>query len=162
MDQLVVSSSYSNPVTHPWGSTPQTDSLLAGDGFTLIHFGGDLRREDRVGAIANYQLVRKHLRVCWKNESAAANCSRCEKCVIAMMHLAEHGVLDELDRFDSASVLPERIDQLPLVHREFNVMSRIAERKLLDARAQRSLERLLERSRRAAPLFALKALVASF
>jgi hypothetical protein len=161
IDQLVVSSSYSNPVTHPWGSTPQTDSLLAGDGFTVTHFGGDLRREDRVGAIAHHPLVREHLRVCWKNKSPAGNCSRCEKCVIAMMHLAEHGVLDEFERFDSTSALAERIDQLPLVHREFNVMSRIAARGLLDAKAARSLESLLKRSRRATPLFALKERLAS-
>jgi hypothetical protein len=161
IDQLVVSSSYSNPVTHSWGSTPQTDSLLGGEGFTVTHFGGDLRREDRVGAIADNPLVRKHLRVCWTNKSPRGNCSRCEKCVIAMMHLAEHGVLDDVDRFDSASVLAERIDQLPLVHREFNVMSRIATRGQLDVRAARSLEKLLKRSRRAAPLFALKERLAS-
>jgi hypothetical protein len=161
IDKLVVSSSYSNPVTHAWGSTPQTDSLFAGDGFTVTHFGGDLLREDRVRAIADHTLVRQHLRVCWQNTSAAGNCSRCEKCVIAMMHLAEHGVLDEFSRFDSASVLAERIDQLPLVYREFNVMSRIAARGLLDAKTARSLEKLLRRSRRAAPLFALKARLAS-
>jgi len=157
IDQLVVSSSYSNPVTHPWGSTPQTDSLLSGDRLTVTHFGGDCRREDRVGAIARNLLVRKHLRVCWENRSPAHNCSRCEKCVIAMMHLAEHGVLGEVDRFDATSVLAERIDKLPLVNRELNVMSRIAARGLLDVRAARSLENLLKRSRRAAPFFALKA-----
>jgi hypothetical protein len=155
--ELVISSSYSNPVKHAWGSTPQTDSLLAGDGFRISHFGGDLQREDRVGAIANHALVRKHLRVCWKNKPPGENCSRCEKCVIAMMHLAEHGVLDEFDRFDSTSVLAERIDKLGLVHRELNVMSRIAARKLLDKKAAGSLEKLLRRSRRASPLFALKA-----
>ena len=68
---------------------------------------------------------------------------------------------DAVDRFDSTSVLAERIDQLPLVHREFNVMSRIATRGLLDVRAARSLEKLLKRSRRAAPLFALKERLAS-
>jgi hypothetical protein len=162
IDKLVVSSSYSNPVTHAWGSTPQTDSLFAGDGFTITHFGGDVLREDRVRAIADHALVRKHLRVCWQNTSATGNCSRCEKCVIAMLHLAEHGVLDDFGRFDSTSVLAERIEQLPLVHREFNVMSRIAARGRLDARTARSLERLLRRSRRAAPLFAIKARLASY
>ncbi len=161
IDQLVVSSSYSDPVMHAWGSTPQTDSLLAGDGFSIVHFGGELQREDRVGAIANHPLVKKHLRVCWKNKPPGRNCSRCEKCVIAMMHLAEHGALDNSDRFDRTSVLAERIDQLPLVHREFNVMSRIAARGRLDANAAISLANLLRRSRRAAPLFALKERLAS-
>jgi hypothetical protein len=162
IDELIISSSYSNPVKHAWGSTPQTDSLLAGDGFSISHFGGDLEREDRVGAIANHALVRKHLRVCWKNKPPGRNCSRCEKCLIAMMHLAERGVLDEFDRFDSTSVLAERIDELALVHRELNVMSRIAARKLLDKKAAGSLEKLLKRSRRATPLFALRARLALY
>ncbi len=156
IDRLVVSSSYSNPVKAAWGSTPHTDSLLAGDGFTVTHFGGDWQREDRVGAIAGNPLVRKHLRVCWENKAPVGNCSRCEKCVITMMHLAEHGALDEFDRFDSTVVLAERIEKLPLVQRELKVMSRIAARGLLEERAAKALDTLLRRSRRATPLFSVK------
>lgn len=156
ISRLVVSSSYSNPVKSSWGSTPQTDSLFSSDGFTVTHFGGDWQREDRVGAIAGNPLVRKHLRVCWENKAPVGNCSRCEKCVITMMHLAEHGALDEFDRFDSMSVLADRIEKLPLVHRELKVMSRIAARGLLEKRAAKALDTLLRRSRRATPLFSMR------
>ncbi len=148
--RLVVAASWFYAEERPFGSHTRTDPLYASSGFSVDHFGGSARREDKIACVAFNDLARRHLRVCWQNLPGAANCSRCEKCVIAMLHLAENGVLSEFDVFDGHD-LPERIDGVPYFSYYFNLTGRILERRKLDQPTLRSLEKAIFRSRRIAP-----------
>ena len=58
-------------------------------------FGWGTRRIDKVAAIVSSPIAMAHLRVCWRNEDAAFNCGRCEKCVRTKTDLAVNGALDQ-------------------------------------------------------------------
>lgn len=157
--RLVVSASYNVLVVRPWGSSPMTDPLLAANGFAIDYFGGHTRREDKAKLLASDPLVRRHLRVCWENGKASGNCSRCEKCLVTMLHLVECGMLREFEVFDGADELCERIDAVPILRHHMNVVKRIIERGKVEPDVTRSLSTLLRRSRRVAPVRQLKSRV---
>ena len=87
----------------PWGSHPITDPLLSSSSMQVIHDGAGFDRVERTKFIAKNELVRKKLRVCWRQKSAV-NCCNCEKCYRTMITLY---LLDELDNFN---VFPHRLD----------------------------------------------------
>lgn len=153
--RLVVAASWFYADERPFGSHTRTDPLYAANGFSADHFGNSATREDKIACLAFNDLARRHLRVCWKNLRDTANCSRCEKCVIAMLHLAENGVLSEFGGFDSHD-LPERIDGVPYFNYYLLLAGRILERRGLDEPTLRSLEKAIARSRRIAPALKLR------
>ncbi len=153
--EQVISSSWFAPIEQPWGSHSVTDPLFAANGFTVDHFGGPTRRESKVAAVAFDPLVRNHLRVCWKNSSAVGNCSRCEKCVVTMLHLMENAVLGEFQVFDSSD-MQSRIDALPFIQHNLNLAARIVERHIVDANIARALRRAIKRSQLAEPLLRMR------
>jgi hypothetical protein len=153
--KLSVSASWFLPDQQPWGSHTLTDPLFSANGLVIDHVGWDVKREDKVDAIAKNDVVQKHLRVCYKNVDTAVNCSRCEKCVVAMLHLMENGVLDQCGTFDGSD-LAARVRALPFVHYYYNISTRILARGRLDPSVQRELSKVLARSRRALPFLKIR------
>ncbi len=147
--KFTISSSYAARNTRPWGSTGDTDPLFSSDRVAIGHYGLDHAREEKIRLIANDPLVRRHLRVCWENRGATGNCSRCGKCLAAMLVLAEVGALDGFQVFEKARVLPERLDALPYLVNNINITQRIVDRRTLEPRLDAAARRLIARSRRA-------------
>ena len=153
--RVIVSASWYTPDEQPWGSHSRTDALFSANGLTVHHFGNDTRREEKVAAVALDPTASKHLRVCYKNLLPDGNCSRCEKCIVTMLHLMEHGVLREFDSFDSHD-FAARVGALPFIHYWYNVSQRILKRGRLEPDVARSLAKVLARSRRAHTLLEIR------
>jgi hypothetical protein len=51
-----------------------------------------VNRSTKVGLLAQNDVVRNHLRVCWRNPQNGVNCGVCEKCVRTRLALLAHGV----------------------------------------------------------------------
>jgi hypothetical protein len=153
--RLIISASWFLPDEQPWGSHTRTDPLFSANGMIVEHFGADVRREEKVAAVASDRNALRHVRVCYMNVDDSRNCSRCEKCVITMLHLMENGVLDECDAFDSHD-LAGRVDALPFVHYYFKISKRILERGKLEPGVEQALAKLLTRSRRAHALLRMR------
>lgn len=153
--RLSVSASWFLPDQQPWGSHTLTDPLFSASGLIVDHVGWDVKREDKVNAIANDKGVQKHLRVCYKNVDTSVNCSRCEKCVVAMLHLAENGVLGECRTFDGDD-LSARVAALPFVNYYYNISTRILARRKVAPDVQHELSKVLARSRRVRPLLKIR------
>lgn len=147
---FVISSTYASYNERPWGSSGVTDPLFSSDRVSITQFGGDRTRDGKMSAIAEHPLVQKHLRVCWENRAKAGNCSRCGKCLAAMLILAEVQLLDKFTVFDGMNVLAARVDELPHLKNNINIVQRIVNRGQLPRDIDAALRRLIVRSRRAA------------
>ena len=156
--RLIISASWFRPDEQPWGSHTRTDPLFSTNGLLVDHYGIDVPREEKVEAVARNRIALKHVRVCYKNVDGAVNCSRCEKCVVTMLHLMEHGVLHESETFDGRD-LSSRVGALPFLNIYYNIANRILERGKLDPGVDRALAKVVARSRRAHALLKLKARV---
>lgn len=80
-------------ILQPLGSNPTTDWLMGSDHFSIFHHGAAVSRLDKVRAIAEWNAVDAHLRVCWEGESATdLNCGSCLSCVLTaiMFHCLGH------------------------------------------------------------------------
>jgi hypothetical protein len=82
------------------GSHPLIDHLWGGDAIRIAYDGARFGRAEKVERIADSEVARRTLRVCWENRGEAYNCCRCEKCLRTMVALAALGVLDEFATFD--------------------------------------------------------------
>ena len=80
-------------IMQPLGSNPTTDWLMGSDRFSILHHGAGTSRLDKVRAIANWDAVHSHLRVCWEGNSLKEpNCGDCLACVLTaiMFHCLGH------------------------------------------------------------------------
>lgn len=146
--RVIISASWFTSDEQPWGSHSRTDRFFSGSGLTVEHFGNDIRREEKAAIVALDKTAIKHLRVCYKNVMTYANCSRCEKCVVTMLHLMENGVLDDFELFDGTG-LAAKVEALPFIHHWYNVSRRILQRGKIEPDVARALVTVLNRSRRA-------------
>jgi hypothetical protein len=146
--RLMISASWFIPDEQPWGSHSQTDRFFSTEELFVDHVGADVRREEKVALVAADEIALRHVRVCYKNVGDSRNCSRCEKCVVTMMHLMENGVLGKCDAFDGSD-LAGRVSALPFIHYYYNISSRILARGKLEPSVERALAKVLGRSRRA-------------
>ena len=153
--RLIISASWFIPDEQPWGSHTRTDPLFSASGIRVDHYGADVPREEKVAAVAADKIALRHVRVCYENVGASLNCSRCEKCVITMLHLMENDVLDKCDGFDGRQ-LAARVSALPFIHYYYNVASRILGRGKLEPGVEQALARVLARSRRAHALLEVR------
>lgn len=144
---LVVSASYPYCYDHPWGSHWDTDPLWSSSALEIVHFGADQWRADKLRAIAEDDLVRRHLRVCWKNLSEHGNCGRCEKCIRTMLILAGAGQLADFPVFDGGVGLAERMRELPPLRRQLVKVYGDFPRDGMDPAVAAALEALIARSR---------------
>jgi hypothetical protein len=147
-----ISSTYSTRSERPWGSSGATDPFFSSDRVSITQFGGDRSRDEKIKSIADNSLVQKHLRVCWENRAKAGNCSRCGKCLAAMLVLAEVQFLDKFAVFDGVKVLPARLDELPFLRTNINVAQRAVDRGQLPPNIEAATRRLIVRSHRAAKI----------
>ena len=100
VERIYVASESPYQRLHRRGSHPLIDHLWGGDAIRIVYDGARFGRADKVERIADSEVARQTLRVCWENREAAYNCCRCEKCLRTMVALAMLGVLEEFVTFD--------------------------------------------------------------
>lgn len=88
----------------PEGVHALTDPLWSSASVRFLTDHGHVSRFDRLDSIIDWEIARRHLRVCWRNVEAAYNCGICEKCLRTMIMLRSRGVLEAFTSF------PDTID----------------------------------------------------
>jgi len=144
--EVIVSSSVAYHWKHHWGSHWSTDHLFSSGRVRLRQVGMDQRRPDKVRQIAGEPLVQRHLSVCWENTHPTGNCSRCHKCLITRLLLADAGVLDDVPGFEGTATLVAHIDAVTYDRGHLNTMTDLARSTRLEPGLKRALEALLRRS----------------
>lgn len=109
---VIVPSSKAYEEMEPWGSHPLTDPMWSG-AVEIIHSGAESSRIEKTVAIAEDEIARQSLRVCYWNTGQAYNCGRCEKCLRTMTTLAGLGVLEHFKTFPDM-LLPEVVARTPV------------------------------------------------
>jgi hypothetical protein len=109
---LVISSSHPCCYGYPWGTHWETDPLWSSSRLDVVHYGAEHWREDKLREIAGEDLVRRHLRVCYKNLSPEGNCGHCEKCLRTMLVLSLTNQLEDFPVFENRQDLAEQIGRL--------------------------------------------------
>jgi hypothetical protein len=109
---LVISSSIPYHIESRWGSHWRIDPHFGTARLRILHTGAHVQRLQKLRAVAHHPLVRRFLRVCWENRTAAANCGVCEKCVRTQFTLAKLGQLEHFSCFGDGS-LASRLDDVP-------------------------------------------------
>lgn len=149
IDRMLISSSYAYVNQIPWGSHPRTDPLWSSDRLKIVHYGAEFERIDKLQAIANEPLVRRHLRVCWENRTPKGNCSECENCIRTRLVLTECGELGNFPVFEGDSSLARHIDALPVIKTLPKLFYGFVERRQLRPDVEDAVRRLLKRNERA-------------
>ncbi len=78
---------------------------------SIVRHDADRTRSEKIEAIIDHPVVRRHLRVCWQN-TGEYNCGRCDKCIRTMINLASVGALGAVETLppelpdDALSALP--------------------------------------------------------
>jgi hypothetical protein len=128
------------------GSRPTTDPLFGSAALAVEHVAPGVTRLEKIRAIAAEPIVRRHLRVCWKNVGDRLNCGRCEKCVRTMLALDACGTLCRFPSFDHGRGLTAAIDELPAVDGVTVTFYRELLASGLSSSSAAAVRRLLERS----------------
>ena len=111
--ELRIAASYPLAFDRPFGSHWRLDPLWSSRALRVAHVGAEKWRTQKLLDLADEPLVRRHLRVCWRNLAPAGNCGRCEKCIRTMLILEGAGRLDRFPVFPSPAGLAREIDRLP-------------------------------------------------
>jgi hypothetical protein len=94
------------------GSHPLLDRLWGADRVEVVHDGAGLTRVEKLEELADSEVARRALRVCWRNPEDAYNCCRCEKCVRTMVTLEILGVRERFETFPA----PLDLGEVALIH----------------------------------------------
>lgn len=78
-------------------STAWSDPLLSSDEFQVVHDEHRTRIE-KSAVLRDWEMARRHLRVCWEGADKSRNCGVCEKCVRQMLTMRVAGI-DDLSAF---------------------------------------------------------------
>jgi len=132
-----------------WGSHWRIDPLWSSSRVTVANVGAEQRRIEKLRTIAGEPIVRRHLRVCWENRDPSGNCSRCGKCLLAMMILADCGALTDFPVFREADRLAERVNALPSLQSMRLTLTDLASSESLPPDLSAAARSLLARTRRA-------------
>ncbi|MBN1331477.1 hypothetical protein JW978_01160 [Candidatus Dojkabacteria bacterium] len=97
--QVYINSSDSYITGAAYGTHPDMDPLWSNSSLKFIPYGSALSRIEKIKDIKDNLLVRKYLRVCWRNIGNQYNCSQCEKCLRTMLQLKIYGVLNKFEKF---------------------------------------------------------------
>lgn len=146
LNKLVIPST---AILSAWGTHYDTDHLWSVPGLMqIIHDDHTVNRLQKTTIIASNPIVRKYLRVCWRNETNMMNCSKCEKCVRTMIHLSSSGSLEHFSNiFATDTPVNVLVDNISYVQPELmNLWGRLALLNINDD-IKRSIKRLLARSR---------------
>ena len=144
--RLGISASLARDDDVPWGSRWDIDPFFSSSRLAIDHIGAELWRADKLRTIAREDLVRRHLRVCWENRNAEANCCQCEKCVRTMLVLATCGQLEKYPRFHGGRGLLHQIERLPSLPRVMIPVYQLLLRQGLTGDFATAVDRLLVRS----------------
>lgn len=109
MKHVLIPSSLSYEEIHAHSTTPLVDPLWSTERTAIIHDGSEVNRAAKIADfIVKEPLAMKYLRVCLKNNGAAYNCGKCEKCVRTKLSLYLSGNLDRADTF--SKTIPKKLD----------------------------------------------------
>ena len=147
VDELVVSSTHHVGEDARWGSHWQTDDMWSSSTLRVTHYGHEARRFDKVAALVDEPLARRHLRVCWENRAGPGNCGACEKCCRTMLQLEVAGADVARWPFAGSGSLAERIERVESVHPQqaANYVDVLPE--ISDPRLRAAVEGLIARTR---------------
>jgi hypothetical protein len=110
--RFVISSSFHLSQDFPWGSHWDTDPLMSSEALEVVHWGASVKRPDKIRAIVDEPLVKRHLRVCWSSKADRYNCSKCEKCIRTMLAIEALGRLGEYEVFRPERPLAETLEKM--------------------------------------------------
>lgn len=148
--RILIPSSYSNAFLFPHGSHPGLDPLWSADGLEIVHDGSEVSRFEKVAAIGGWDLVRRHLRVCWQNTPGAYNCGACRKCQWTMLYLRACGELESNERFlvplDLTAVAGFPLDHDDQRYRLVQLLSALRRKTERDPALERTVEEMLARA----------------
>jgi hypothetical protein len=105
-----------------WGTHPLLDPNYGSSGLEVRHEEFGPTRLEKVAAIADWPVARRHLLVCFEGPlpDGQLNCGNCEKCLRTMTALLAVGAFGEFDVFGGEKVTPEKIAAMPFgFHVEF-------------------------------------------
>ena len=101
----------------PWlGTDPTLDPLWSSSAVEIVNDGSEAVRLDKVRAIADWPLVHRHLRVCWRSGDGVLNCGTCRKCVGTQIRFDIAGARDRLETFPRHPLI-ELVDAIPWIER---------------------------------------------
>jgi len=152
VSEVLISSSIARHRERSWGSHWKTDHLYSSSRVRLRQVGSELRRTQKIPALAGEPLARQHLRVCWENRAPTGNCSRCAKCVMTRLVLADCGALESFAVLDGPATLARDVDALPRYGDHLRALTDLAASPRLDPDVRRAAQDLLRRSRHARSL----------
>ncbi len=89
---LIASTYAYNRLSLPWGSNPITDPMLSGSGFSIVHDGADVSRDEKQIALSKWSAGYNNLRVCYEAADRDENCCRCCKCLMMFASLQALGL----------------------------------------------------------------------
>jgi len=150
ISRLIIASSIPRAYNIPWGSHWELDPWWSSKAIQIVHDGADYSREEKAWAIAGEPVLTRHLRVCWENRSPTGNCSRCDKCVNAMLLLRQAGQLDAYTVFQKPEAFVPLLDSLPQT--TFVRVYRAMCQRGLPPDETAAVQRLLQRTERDAAL----------
>ena len=143
--EVLISSSISTRWNEPWGSHLEVDARFSSSRVRFRTVATAHRRMEKIQEVARQTLPRTHLRVCWQNRTATGNCSRCDKCVITRLVLAEAGVLEHFTTFEGPATLPAHLDAIRSDKR-IQTLAEMSQSEHLEPAIRRSARGLYERS----------------
>jgi hypothetical protein len=149
VSEVLISSSIARNRDRSWGSHWLTDPLYSSSRVRFRQVGSEYRRIEKLRHLVNEPLVQHHLRVCWVNRSPSGNCSRCAKCLITRLVLADCGSLDAFPGFDGIATLARDLDRLPRYGDTLRALTELAQSPRLEPDVRRAVQELLRRSRHA-------------
>ncbi len=145
VEEMLVSSSISTSSNEPWGSHVEVDRWFSSSRVRFRTVAETHRRMTKIQEVAQHTLPRPHLRVCWQNRTATGNCSKCDKCVITRLVLAEAGVLDDFVTFEGSATLAIDLDAIRS-DRRIKTLDEMSRSTRLKPDIRRAARRLYERS----------------
>jgi hypothetical protein len=149
--ELLISSTKPHSADAPWGSHWETDRGWSSSRLLVTHLGAQWRRNEKLAAIMDEPLVRRHLRVCWENRAPVGNCGECEKCLRTILILSVHGRIDAFTTFPANGSLAARLDAVKRIHPASGPVYEATLPGIDDPELRGAVERLLERSGAPAP-----------
>lgn len=99
-DRALVPASYSASRLLADSTHPLLDPRWSTDEISILQIDGEWNRVAKTGRIADWDVARRHLRVCWKKERGRYNCGRCSKCLRTMTTLRLLGCLEAFPAFE--------------------------------------------------------------
>lgn len=141
----------------PWGSHPETDTLLSTSVTRIIHYGTDVGRSEKTEYISRSDVAMRSLHVCFQSGSAE-NCGACRKCYLTMLSLDVIGALSRCRTFPQEPLDLRKVRRIYTEHAANDQIFRdLADRAAAVGRSDiaSAVHRCLRRSRRVARLLSV-------